>query len=107
MKFNRLALVAGFFASSVTIAADFPSSISNVDVFKTDSAKLSIQNLSQETVNIDVYGEVFELVPSSGLSFECAAYSDLELLFKDTVHDFFEVPCKSRVVINEHYQNSY
>ncbi|CAI89300.1 MULTISPECIES: hypothetical protein [Pseudoalteromonas] len=107
MKLYKFPLAAGLLFSALANAGDLPSPIKNVDVYHTDSNYLSIQNLSIDTVKIDIYGEIFTVLPASGVSFECNSYYSLELLFKNNVHDFFEVPCQSRVVINERYQNKY
>jgi hypothetical protein len=108
MKYFKLPLAVGLLVSAVALAEDsFPSPIMNVDVHHTDCNYLSVQNLSIDTVKIDIYGEVFTVLPASGLSFDCKSYDSLEILFKNNVHDFFEVPCQSRVVINDRFQNQY
>ncbi len=106
MKHIGLALMVGLMSSYNAVASELPSPILDVAVHSTDSEKLSIQNLSFETVKIDIYGKEFNLKPSSGLTFECEGYQDLELLFTDVIHDYFEVPCRSEVVITESYITS-
>ncbi len=106
MKLHMLALVTGLL-STTALAGDLESPIENVDVFKTEDTTLSVQNLSFEDVEIDIYGEEFTLKPLSGLTYDCAGYTNLELQFKNNLHEYFEVPCQSRVVINEAFKNRF
>ena len=102
MSLKRAALLLGL-VSSYSFAMDSTSVIKEVVVSKTDNSVLSIQNLSSTELLIDIYGKEFTIEPASGLSFECEGYSDLEIQLKNVVHDYFEVPCKSRVVFSENF----
>jgi hypothetical protein len=93
--------------SSTVIANDYLSPVDNIGVYKTKLSALSIQNFSSEHVEIDIYGESFNLSPASGLQFDCAGYERLALQIKNNDHNFFEVPCSSRVVIDELFVNQY
>ncbi|MHA2937055.1 hypothetical protein ACXJY6_02045 [Vibrio sp. RC27] len=103
---SKLALTLGLLSSTV-IASEYNSPVDNVEVYKTKLSTLSIQNLSNEKIEIDLYGETFNLTPASGIKFECSGYESLELQIKNNDHDYFEVPCKSRVVITESFTNQY
>lgn len=103
---SKSALILGLLSSAV-IANEYSSPIKNVEVYKTDLSTLSIQNLSNEKVAIDLYGEAFSLSPASGIQFECLGYDYLELQIKNNDHEYFEVPCKSRVVFTESFNNQY
>lgn len=107
MKFDKSLLTIGFLASFALNAAQLPSPIENVDVYETHSKYLSIHNLSQTTAKIDIYGTIFEIKPASGVSYECESYEKLELSFKYNNHGYFEVPCQSRILINENFKNQY
>ena len=91
--------------SSTVVAGEYLSPIENVEVFISDASTLSVQNLSTEQVEIDLYGELFSLAPASGLQYECSGYDSLELIIKNNEHEYFEVPCQSRIVINATFAN--
>lgn len=105
MKHYGLAIIAGLFSFNVAVAEEIITPIPNVEVHSTKSNKLSIQNLSYETIKIDIYGKELNLQPASGVTFQCEGYKYLEILFSDLVHDYFEVPCQSQVVINESFES--
>ena len=107
MKLNsKLALFLGVLSFSV-ISSEHISPLENVNVFKTELSNLSIQNISSENIEVDLYGETFDLAPASGLRFECAGYKIIELQIKKNDHDFFEVPCNSRIVFTESFNNQF
>lgn len=107
MKLSRKsALILGLLSTAV-IASEYTSPVKNVEVYKTELSTLSIQNLSSEEIEIDLYGEVFNLTPASGVKFECAGYTYLEIQIKNNDHEYFEIPCKSRLVITELFSNQY
>ncbi len=101
---NQLLLILGLFASGV-IASEYRAPIENIKVYKTELSTLSIQNLSNERIEVDIYGENFILDSVSGIQFECSGYENLELQIKNNDHDYFEVPCKSRVVFTDSFIN--
>ena len=101
---NKSVLIFGLLSINA-FANEYIPPIENITVYKTDSPTLSIQNLSKDSVEIDIYGEYFNLTPSSGIKFECLGYENLELQIKNNIHDYFEVPCKSRVLITEQFTN--
>lgn len=103
---SKSVLILGLLSSAV-IASEYSSPVENVEVFKTKSSTLSIQNLSNEKVEVDLYGETFNLSPASGIQFECSGYEHLELQIKNNDHEYFEIPCQSRVVITESFTNQY
>ena len=103
---TKSALILGLL-SSAAIASEYTAPIENIEVYKTELSTLSIQNLSSEKVEIDLYGETFSLSPASGVQFECSGYEHLELQIKNKDHDYFEIPCQSRVVITESFTNQY
>lgn len=103
MKLYRLVFIPLLWLfSPVAISGEVLSPISYVDVFDSNNDSLSIKNISTKNVEIDIYGDVVMLSPASGVIFSCGAYSHLEFKFKDISHDYFEVHCQSKVVINEH-----
>lgn len=102
----KSALFFGLLSSAV-MASEPLSLIQNIDTFKTELSTLSIQNISSEKIEIDIYGETVSLLPASGIKFECSGYENIALQIKNNDHDFFEVPCQSRVVINESFKNQY
>lgn len=102
MNFKIAALFLGL-VSSYSFAMNSTSVMKEVTISNTDNSVLSIQNLSSTELLIDIYGKEFTIEPASGLSFECEGYSDLEIQLKNVVHDYFEVPCKSRVVFGENF----
>ena len=103
---NKSVLILGLLSSAV-IANEYSSPVKNVEVYKTELSTLSVQNLSSEKIEIDLYGKIFNLSPASGVKFECSGYENLELQIKNNDHGYFEVPCKSRVVITESFTNQY
>lgn len=103
---NKAALILGLLSSAV-IANEHNLPINNVEVKNTELSTLSIQNLSSEVIEIDLYGESFSLNQASGIQFECAGYNALELKIKNNVHDYFEIPCNSRVVFTESFTNQF
>lgn len=104
MKFFSIML--GLF-STMVIADEGVSPVTNINVYQTEASKLTIHNLSNEDVNIDIYGEVLLLLPASGLQFECLGYESLELKIDNIEHDYFAVPCNSHVVINELFTHQF
>jgi hypothetical protein len=103
---SKSALILGLLSTAV-IANEYSSPLENVEVYKTELSTLSIQNLSNEKIEIDLYGENFNLEPASGVKFECLGYEKLELQIKSNDHEYFEVFCKSRVVFTESFTNQY
>ena len=105
---SKSALILGLLSSDV-IASEYISSIENIEVTKTDLLTLSIHNLSREKIEIeiDIYGETINLSPASGIQYECSEYEFLELKIRNNEHEYFEVPCRSRVVITESFTNQY
>ncbi len=81
--------------------------LNNINLFETNSATLSIQNLSNEMIELDIYGEALELAPTSGLLLNCSGYSYLDVQVKHNDHDYFEVPCNSHLVFNDSFSNQY
>ena len=106
MKFgSKIALIIGL-TSSIVFASEYNSPLDNVAVFDSELDTLSIQNFSSEKVEIDIYGELVDLPPASGVRFECENYENLELQIMGNNHDYFEVPCKSRVEFTESFRNT-
>jgi len=105
MKFsNRFILILGV-SSSIVFAGDLASPIEYVEVFTTQQQKLSIKNLSNEKIEIDIYGRNVALPAYSIVKLNCESYSDLELQIKDYIHGYFEVPCQSSVIFTENFSN--
>lgn len=105
MKLNsKIALILGL-TSSVVFASEYKSPLDNVKVYDTELQTLSIQNLSDEKVEIEIYGKYLVLQPASGIKFDCESYDNLELQIKNNFNDYFDVPCKSRVVFSEFFAN--
>ncbi|WP_426369458.1 hypothetical protein [Pseudocolwellia sp. HL-MZ7] len=107
MKLSSKAALMLTLLSTAVIASEYSSPVENVEVYKTEFSTLSIQNLSNEKIEIDLYGQNFNLTPASGVQFECSGYDNLELQIKNNDHEYFEVPCKSRVVITELFTNQF
>ena len=101
-RFSKSMLVLCLLSPTV-FSTEYLSPVQNIQVTLTDSAALSIQNFSSEQVVFDIYGETIKLVPASGIQFECLGYETLELQIKNIDHDYFEIPCQSRVVIGESF----
>ncbi len=102
MKFIEVALLIGGI-SSFAFASDNSVPIGGVTVANTDNETLSIQNMSASEVVIDIFGEEFVISPMSGVHFECASHTYLEVQVKNIIHDYFEVQCNSRIVFNEDF----
>ncbi|WP_157378667.1 hypothetical protein [Aliagarivorans taiwanensis] len=62
--FSKSVLILGLVSSSV-LADEFVSPLPGVDIGQRDVNNLSVYNLSSETVIIDIYGDVIELLPVS------------------------------------------
>lgn len=105
MKLCSKSVLFAAVLSSAVVAGEYFSPIENVEVFISEASTLSIQNLSAEQVDIYLLGELFSLVPGSGLQYECSAYYSLELIIKNNEYEYFEVPCQSRIVINASFIN--
>ena len=79
MKFgSKFVLLLGLLSSSV-LASEYPIPLENVEVHETEGPMLSIHNYSNEIVNIDIYGDRFQLKPRVNLMFDCLGYETLEL----------------------------
>ena len=102
MKLLSLAFAIGLIPLTA-IAQDARPPLENVSVISTDLTTLSVQNFSGSPITIDIYGKESDIRPSSGLSFQCEGYTHLEILVKDMIHDYFEVPCNSRVIFEENF----
>lgn len=103
MKLYRTALFFGLISLNVAAQDVFPP-IENVSVSSTDSNTLAVHNFSASSVFIDIYGNKFEISASSGLSFQCEGYQQLEIQVQDLNHDYFETPCNSRVIFDENFK---
>jgi len=101
-KSSKAILISGLLSTTV-LATPPVTPIAGVEVSQTNSKYLAIQNISNETVKIDIYGEKLTLEPVTGARFECSGYDFLELQFSNLSHDYFEVPCASLVKINESF----
>lgn len=104
MKITKLALALILLTSSI-IANDYKSSITNIEVSKSNEKSLYIQNLSTENVEIDIQGNILNLKPSSGLIYECSDNETFLIGFQNKSYDFIEVQCKSNILINKSYIN--
>lgn len=89
---------------SIAFSAVIDSPVKGVAVNSTNNSYLSIHNLSPKVVKVSVLGELFTLNPVSALNFNCSGDEYVELTLNDGLHAFFEVPCKSKVIINESFQ---
>ncbi|MGR5461269.1 hypothetical protein [Vibrio alfacsensis] len=103
---SKFFLISGLLSTAVS-AIEYSIPLENIEVYKTELSTLSIQNLSSEKIEIDLYGENFKLAPASGVKLECSGYEELELQVKNNDHEYFEVACKSRVVFTESFTNQY
>ncbi|MCG9697620.1 hypothetical protein [Shewanella sp. Isolate11] len=101
MKLQNLAFAIGLISLNAT-AQDAPP-IENISLINTESDTLSVQNFSGSSFTIDIYGKEFDIKPSSGLSFQCEGHTYLEILVKNMIHDYFEVPCNSRVIFEKNF----
>lgn len=84
-----------------------PSPVENISVYVSTDSFLSFQNMSDDVLEINIYGEALILRPDSGIQFQCAGHEYLELQIKNNVHGHFEVPCQSRVVISPSFVNQH
>ena len=89
--------------SSIAMATTLPPPIEGVSVTSTENSVLSIQNLSNQKVKVKVYGDEFYLEAVSGLVVNCKGHENLELILDDNIYDYFEVPCKSRVIVSKFF----
>lgn len=105
MKFSRTIALGLGCLSSLVWADELISPLPSVNLITTESHALSIQNLSPENVSIDIYGDVIELVPASGIQYQCQGYAYLELQILNNEHDYFEVPCQSTVIFENEFKN--
>ncbi len=103
---NSLLLILGV-SSFATVANEYHSPLADVVVMRSTQSQLSIQNVSNETVTLDIYGDIFTLKPTSGLQYQCAGYDYLELQVKNNQHDYFEVPCQSEVIFGEQFNHQF
>lgn len=101
---KNVLIILGFVSSSV-LAGEFVSPLVGVDIEEREANNLSVHNLSSETIVINIYGDVIELLPASGIVYECKGYSYLELQVQKNQHDYFEVACQSNVVFSESFKN--
>lgn len=106
---KKLALVAtvSLMTAGAAMADSLASPIANISVTETKNNHHSIQNLSPYTTSFEVNGELISLKPSSGVSLDCKFYSELELIIKNVEHDYFVVPCQSKVVIQPTFKIKY
>ena len=104
---NTFIITATFLSISSFAEQNIKSPLNNVSVYKSDLPLLSIQNLSTDPTTIDIYGDVIQLKPMSGVNYQCNGYDSLELQFKHNIHDYFEVPCQSRIVIEPNFHNEF
>ncbi len=102
MKITSITLFLGMLSLN-SFAGNIEAPIDGVSVFDTVNHSLSIQNMSSEVVGVDIFGEEFLIYPLSGVNFDCAGYKYLEVKVKNTVHDYLEVQCNSRVVFNPEF----
>jgi len=104
--YRYLALVLALFSSSI-LANEVTSPIDNIHVYNTEQTSLVIYNFSSELVEIDIHGDILSLPPTSGAQFNCLSHTEVELRIEYNEHGFFQVPCSSRVVIDEAFTNQY
>lgn len=105
MKRSSTALMLVGLVSLCAQAQNISTPIDGVSASITEAKTLSIQNIADIEVKIDIYGNEFALSPMSGLIYECAGYTSLEIQVKGMVHDYFEVPCNSQVTFNEAFSS--
>lgn len=86
-------------------ANEYITQVKGIQVNYEDSSNLSIQNLSSEEVKIGIFGNYFVLKSASGLKFECAGYENIEIQIISYDYKFFEVPCNSKVIFSESFNN--
>ena len=100
-KLIPLLLTTCFMLPNIAFSEDIPENLPfTVNVTPQDSEVISFRNLSNDKVIIDIYGEDISLEKSSGAMFNCTGYGFVEIQFKDALHDYFEVACKSSITIN-------
>ncbi|MCG7496660.1 hypothetical protein MHO82_07280 [Vibrio sp. Of7-15] len=104
MKRSCTALMLGL-VSLCAQAQNIATPIDGISASITEEKALSIQNIADTEVKIDIYGDEFTLPPMSGLTYECVGYTSLEIQLKGMVHDYFEVPCNSQVTFNETFSS--
>ena len=104
---KKVIIGIGCVVSSFAFAAskDNITALDGVTLSLIEEQTLSIQNSASETVKIDIHGDEFSLMPASGLTLDCGGYSFFEIKIQGLDHDYFEVPCQSRVVFNETFNN--
>ena len=107
MSLYRILALPLTLLSSVVIANEYTSPIDNINVYSTELTTLTIQNFSSAVVEIDIHGNIFNLAPASGAQVNCSGYEQLELKMRHNDHEYFQVPCNSRVVISELFSNQY
>ena len=95
------------FFSTASFAEERSSSIPFITVHQTEVKTLLLHNFSNEEVSISIYGEILLLPPASGSQFNCQGYSDIAVEFLRIEHDFFEIPCNSRMVIEASFTQQY
>ena len=105
MKFNKVALILGLACSTMVFANEYKAPLNNVKVFDTELNALSIQNLSNEIIKLDIYGRSLSLMPTSGIKFDCESFAELELQVINNSHDYFSVSCNSRIIFSEQFTN--
>ena len=108
-KMKKLALFAAVFIMDVeaAMAKNLTSPIANIMVTETTNSQHSIQNLSPYTTSFEINGELITLKPSTGVSLDCKFFSELELIVKNVEHDYFVVPCQSKVVLQPTFKIKY
>ncbi len=105
MTITQLALPILLLALNL-MANDYKNSMPNIKVSKSNESTLSIQNLSNENLEIDILGNILNLKPTSGLIFACSNNETFLIGFKTKSYNFIEVQCKSNILINESHVNS-
>lgn len=99
-KFNFILLAMSLMLSNIAFSEGIPENLPfNIEVTQQESELISFRNLSNEKIIIDIYGEEIVLENNSGAIFNCTGYGFVEIQFKDTLHDYFEVACKSSITI--------
>lgn len=102
MKLCSTALTIGLLSFGALANTALP--IQDVSVTKTSNNFLSLQNLSNSEIKLDIYGIKVELVPGTGSVFNCDGYEFLEIIIEDEIHDFFEVSCSAQVIFSEDFR---
>lgn len=106
---KKLALFAAVLMMDVgaAMAKNLTSPVANIMVIETTNSQHSIQNLSPYTTSFEINGELITLKPSTGVSLDCKFFSELELIVKNVEHDYFVVPCQSKVVLQPTFKIKY